>query len=218
MRSLLLLILASLLAVGCGTQTLLIEAPDTTDTTNSVNVIPVVLSSPTKPETYVYGSIMGLEKVYDGDTLKDVEFEICNPCDLRNPMLPFTERDGGVFFVTDIRLKGIDTPETRPWKAGRTQASLDREKALAKQARNYLRYQIHGADAIRFFDQTEDKYYGRIVAKMEIQKAGIWVDVSQLMIDCGYAVAYDGGRKAMDWGNAPHPTCTVPDSFDPTGG
>ena len=84
-------------------------------------------------------------RVYDGDTIQDVyiilktfeTFEKANnPVEILWPGI-FLKEDT-LYAVTDIRLRGIDTPETRPTKAGRTQESLNREKAAAEAARNAL--------------------------------------------------------------------------------
>ncbi len=157
------------------------------------------------------GTINDTNNVYDGDTIKDVRFLLCEPCALRNPVLPISQEGNKIYFWSDIRIRGIDTPELAPNQSGRTPESINREKALAIQARDYLRHQLATATGITMINQEEDKYYGRIVADIIIHRDGKEINVGDRMIACGYAVKYDGGTKTMDWGQAGiTPICNVP--------
>lgn len=125
-------------------------------------------------------------QVYDGDTIKDVRIEVNIPA-----------LEVGFYLVRDLRISGIDTPEKRPKKAGRTEESRVREKQAAAAARNHL-VSILAANDFQFkiADLSLGKYAGRILAEL-------WVEnekVSDLMIASGHAKPYDGGRKPQwDW-------------------
>ena len=197
------------LIVGCGdTQNSIVDTyPEELQNTETI-YLAFAPAAPNANGRAAVGEIASIDNVYDGDTIKDVEFLICNPCELRNPILSINQEGSKIYFVSDIRIKGIDTPELRPSKAGRTEASLNREKALATQARDYLRHLLANADSITIDNQEEDKYYGRIVADVIIRKDRQTTKVGDKMIECGYAVAYDGGAKSMDWGaEGITPTC-----------
>ena len=92
---------------------------------------------------------------------------------------------------------------------GRTEESVAREKELAYAARDYLRTLLRNATNIRIRNLDDDKYFGRVVADVALEILGDYIDVAERMIACGFAVPYDGGTKAMDWGTAPDPTCEI---------
>lgn len=122
-------------------------------------------------------------QVYDGDTIKDVRISIEIP-----------SLEVGFWITRDIRINGIDTPEKRPWRAGRTAESLLAEKAAAKQARDYLIGILEANDfAFEVGDVGYGKYAGRVLADVFV--AG--ENVSNLMIEAGHAKAYDGGKKPV---------------------
>ena len=103
-----------------------------------------------------------------------------------------------MFIETDIRVAGIDTPEKRPLKAGRTQESLLREKAAAAAARDEVvsLLQANGF-AFTLTEPTLGKYAGRTVA--HVNAGG--VDIATVLIEKGLAIAYQGGTKRNfdDW-------------------
>ena len=68
--------------------------------------------------------IRGEAQIYDGDTIKDVKLQVTIP-----------ELEVGFYLSRDIRVNGIDTPEKRPRKKGRTPEGIKREKAAAAEAR-----------------------------------------------------------------------------------
>ena len=200
------------LIAGCGdTQNSIVDTyPEETQNTEMI-YLAFAPAAPNASGGAAIGEIASIDNVYDGDTIKDVKFLVCNPCELRNPILPINQEENKIYFVSDIRIKGIDTPELRPSKAERTEVSLNREKALATQARDYLRHLLANADSITIENQEEDKYYGRIVADVIVRKDGQTTNIGDKMIECGYAVAYDGGTKSMDWGaEGITPTCIAP--------
>ena len=105
-------------------------------------------------------------KVYDGDTITIAS------------KLPNTPEP---IYRFQVRLNGIDTPEIK----GKTNA----EKELAKKARDDLTNLIMGK-LITLKNVTTEKY-GRILADVYIGD----INVSEWMIQRGYAVKYDGGTK-----------------------
>ena len=213
-RNVVLTLLVGILIMGCGVENPIVEVPaDDTHETSERHV--VFAAAPSLHGDSAFGEIETIENVYDGDTIKDVKFLICDPCQIQNPLIPLRQEGEKIYFVSDVRIKGIDTPELRPTKGERSQASVDREKALAIQARDYLRHLLSDAGSIRIENQGEDKYYGRIVADVIVIKEGVSMNVGDRLISCGYAVAYDGGTKTMDWGAAGiSPTCPVPVGID----
>ena len=83
------------------------------------------------------------------------------------------------------RLNGIDTPEIR----GKTVS----EKAKAIEARDFLKGKIF--DKMVKLKNIEYDKYGRLLADIFHEERNI----SQMMIDNGYAVAYGGGKKTKVW-------------------
>ena len=81
-----------------------------------------------------------------------------------------------------IRLDGIDTPEIK--------GKCEREIRLAKEARNFLRGVMEQASTSRVIKAHRDKYF-RIDATVLADS----VDISELMINKGHAVRYDGGTE-----------------------
>lgn len=155
------------------------------------------------PQTYpaLFGDH---SKVYDGDTIQDVYIVIKQ---FENRDFPAEALWPGVFLkgdtlyaVTDIRVAGIDTPEKRPKKAGRTPESLAREKAAAAEATREVQ-QLLESNNMEFVVAApqQGKYSGRTVAKVYVGKAKI--DVGQYLINKGLAYPYDGGTKQAfdDW-------------------
>ena len=83
------------------------------------------------------------------------------------------------------RLNGIDTPEMR----GKSVS----EKTKAIEARDFLKGKIFG-EMVQLTNVEYDKY-GRLLADIFHEERNI----SQMMLDNGYAVAYDGGKKTKVW-------------------
>ena len=107
---------------------------------------------------------------YDGDTCR---FDIPNVHPFFGENIP-------------VRLAGIDTPEKR--------GKCQHEKDLAIQARDYVMGILEKAQSITLKDVVRGKYF-RIVATVEADGQ----DVSDLLIQEGLAVVYDGGTKVKDW-------------------
>jgi endonuclease YncB( thermonuclease family) len=161
-----------------------------------------------------YGTIDSIDSVYDGDTIRDVSIQIypfrSRLSDMgkeRLTLWPGIERRAdGIYSIIDIRIAGIDTPERRPTRAGRTEASLQREKERAATATDFLKQLLleNSADdgTLVFVIQNlqPDKYAGRIVADVICVKGDAFINAADALLEAGHAVVYDGGTKTHDWG------------------
>ena len=193
LRRIILALLLCLSLAGCGTSDVLI--PDS--------------SAP-----IYYGTIDSIDAVYDGDTIRDVAILIYP---FHSPTLGMSEaqltlwpgierRADGIYSITDIRIAGIDTPEKRPIRGDRTEASIQREKERAEAATDFLKQLLidNSKDdgTLGFVVQNPelDKYAGRTVADVICFKDGVFTDVAEALLEAGHAVVYDGGTKTHDWG------------------
>ena len=123
-------------------------------------------------DLYVY-RIKSITKVVDGDTIDaniDLGFDIS-----------FTKR---------IRLAGIDSPESRTTNL--------KEKALGLESKEWLKKTLEDAKDILIKTEKPDstEKYGRIIGHLFIN--GQETSLNNQMIDEGYALPYDGGKKDMD--------------------
>lgn len=129
----------------------------------------------------------GIESVYDGDTITKLQVD-----------LGFNMK-----YINSFRIIGIDTPELR------TRSKI--EKIKGYQARTMLRLLIGDKQlAIKSISKKGTGKYGRLLGELYIHD-GVdlneegkitnhrWINAGQKMIDCGLAVAYDGGTKTKDW-------------------
>ena len=161
-----------------------------------------------------YGTIDDIDNVYDGDTIRDVAIQIYP---FHSPPLGMSEerltlwpgierRTDGIYSLTDIRIAGIDTPEKRPTRAGRTEASLQREKERAEAATDFLKQLLlensedNGTLGFVIQNPQLDKYAGRIVADVLCFKDDVSINVAEALLEAGHAVVYTGGTKTHDWG------------------
>ncbi|WP_254434803.1 thermonuclease family protein [Magnetospirillum sp. UT-4] len=85
---------------------------------------------------------------------------------------------------TNVRILGIDTPETR----GR----CERERDLARQAKDFVTARLVVDDVITLNDVTHDKYGKRVVARVV---TGGGEDIGAGLISAGLARAYGGATK-----------------------
>lgn len=85
-----------------------------------------------------------------------------------------------------VRVFGIDTPEIK--------GACEKEKQLAKDTKNYIKYILSKASYIDLEDVKRDKYF-RILATVKTSEG----DLAELLLDKGYAVEYDGGTKSKNW-------------------
>ena len=136
----------------------------------------------------IYKCVIDSQKqVYDGDTIKDVRIQVEIP-----------SLEVGFWLSRDIRINGIDTPEKRPRRKGRTIESLNAEKAAARHARLFLIDLLKANDfQFEIGDIGYGKYAGRVLADVFING----VSVAESMIAAGHAIAYSGGSKIPyeDW-------------------
>ena len=148
-------------------------------------------------ESKSYQAVMNEDsRVYDGDTIQDVFIAIKEFADVSadgEVLWPgILLKDDVLYIVTDIRLAGIDTPEKRPKKAGRTAESLAREKAAADAAQKALLKLVKDNNyEFTIRNPQLGKYSGRTVAE-------VWfgdINASEYMLQQGYAMRYDGGTK-----------------------
>ena len=111
-------------------------------------------------------------KVYDGDTITIVS------------TLPFEDSE---YYRFSIRLLGIDSAEIK--------GKSDAEKVLAIRARDALSSKILN-HTITLRNVTTEKY-GRLLANIYLDGECI----NNWMLENGYAIAYDGGKKTRpdDW-------------------
>ena len=123
-------------------------------------------------DPYVY-RIKSVGRVVDGDTIDadiDLGFDIS-----------LTKR---------IRLAGINSPESRTTNL--------KEKALGLESKEWLKKALEGAKDIIIKTEKPDstEKYGRIIGHLFIN--GQETSLNNQMIDEGYALAYEGGKKDMD--------------------
>lgn len=115
-----------------------------------------------------------VEGVVDGDTIDvliDLGFDI--------------------LFASRVRLAGIDTPESRTKDL--------REKALGLEAKEYLKYKLKDAKAVKIKTEKMDssEKYGRILGWIFVDDQA--VSVNEQMIADGYAWGYMGETKIKDF-------------------
>lgn len=152
-------------------------------------------------QTRTYPALLDeFSQVYDGDTIQDVYIDIA---DLRTEYaaevlwLGIFRKGKDLYAVTDIRIKGMDTPEKKPstkYKDGtvRPEAERDAERAAAALARAELLMLLEGNNMELVVANPEpDKYFGRVVADVFIDG----LNVADYMIEKGLAYPYDGGTK-----------------------
>lgn len=137
-------------------------------------------------------------KIYDGDTIQDVYISVKTlqkkdyPEEVLWPGI-YLEADS-VFAWTDIRIAGIDTPEKKPKRAGRTPESIALEKAAAAEAQQALADLFDAYDNAVYVANPElGKYAGRIVADVLVGPERI--SVAEYMLQLGHAYPYDGETK-----------------------
>ena len=119
----------------------------------------------------MYRYKVDIVKVIDGDTVDvDIDLGFCM-----------------VYKKQRVRLKGIDTPESRT-------RNLE-EKKFGLAAKAYLKEQLTGEDAYTHIELvSHDKgKFGRILGELFV--GGSSCSINQLMIDKHHAVPYDGQSK-----------------------
>ncbi|TDO96681.1 thermonuclease family protein [Marinomonas balearica] len=142
-----------------------------------------VLTSPAeaKPLATVYKAT--LIRVIDGDTMK-----------LRLEIYP------GLFKEVNLRIEGIDTPESRRGKkAGKT--ITDCEITLGQKAKSHAQKLLSNSPLLKVtdLDPAKSKYAGRINGKLWFvplyEKHGTAVNYGLYMIHQKLAQPYEGGTR-----------------------
>jgi endonuclease YncB( thermonuclease family) len=110
--------------------------------------------------------------VYDGDTIT----------------IGFKFR--GNYWKSSLRIYGIDTPELKPRRQGRTEESIIQEKEAAEKARDYLSGRILGKLITVKFNKLNDKY-GRLLGEVFLGRENL----VETMIGLGMGYEYGGGKK-----------------------
>ena len=140
----------------------------------SLVICPRVSATNSVKESHIYN--WKVLRIVDGDSLE-----------IANEFLP---QELKLF----VRIKGIDTPEKAP------RAKCEKENILAQKASNYTKNSIEKAQKnhqkITFSEIKWDKYGGRIVAKVMIDKN----DLGQELVRKELARIYNGEKK-KSWCN-----------------
>ena len=115
--------------------------------------------------------VKSVDRVVDGDTI-DISIDLG---------FSLTKKER-------VRLAGIDTPEKR--------TKNPKEKEMGYQATEFL--EMHLMEATRLTVKTEkDGKYGRMLGWLYKTDEDT-TSINQIMIDKGYAWAYDGGTKVRN--------------------
>lgn len=117
-------------------------------------------------------TVSEITSIYDGDTFR------ANIKDL-HPLIG--EHIG-------IRVSGVDTPEIR--------GKCEQEKKLARQAKQITVDFLRSAKVIELRNVKRGKYF-RVVADV----FGDNKSLTNVLLNSGLAVAYDGGTKSKNWCN-----------------
>ena len=115
--------------------------------------------------------VKSVDRIVDGDTI-DISIDLG---------FDLTKKER-------VRLAGIDTPEKR--------TKNPKEKEMGYQATEFL--EMHLMEATRLTVKTEkDGKYGRMLGWLYKTDEDT-TSINQIMIDKGYAWAYDGGTKVRN--------------------
>lgn len=118
-------------------------------------------------------SVYQITRVIDGDTV-EIKAEFLPP-PLPQKLL--------------VRLLGVDTPEKAP------RAHCKDENLLSLKAKLFTEEQISRAEKVEVVLMKWDKFGGRVLGDIILDGKKL----SQLLIDRGLAIAYNGERKTHDW-------------------
>lgn len=96
----------------------------------------------------------------------------------------------GRYWKSSLRIYGIDTPELKPIRRGRTEESVLEEKKAAEKSRDYLSGRILSKLITVKFNKSNDKY-GRMLGEVFLGKENL----AETMKGLGYGYEYEGGKK-----------------------
>lgn len=156
-------------------------------------------------EEVIYtGTITNIQKqVYDGDTINNVLMKVADKETKDGEVWPgVVVKKGEVYVSFDLRINGIDTPEKRPRKAGRTGVSLKNEKFAASRSRQAVIDLLNVSNGhIRLKHPKTGKYAGRMLANAYIlDERDELISIADYLIERGLALPYDGGTKTkVNW-------------------
>ncbi len=117
-------------------------------------------------------------EVYDGDT-----FTIAAN--------PFPDVPGSLTYQFQVRMNGIDAPEMKPKKAGRTEESLKDEKEAAAHTKAELSKLILNRCVTLQISSDDKEKYGRLLADVYIDG----IHVNSHLLKERLVVSYAGGTK-----------------------
>jgi len=115
--------------------------------------------------------VKSVDRVVDGDTI-DISIDLG---------FDLTKKER-------VRLAGIDTPEKR--------TKNDKEKEMGYQATEFLEMHLMEATKLTVKTEKEGKF-GRMLGWLYKSETDT-MSINQIMIDKGYAWAYDGGTKVRN--------------------
>ena len=127
-------------------------------------IAPFLLAAPAVAADYEWPIV----RVIDGDTVK-VDASADLPPELAS---------------LSVRLRGVDTPETR-------RAKCERERQAGKAATAFVEQRIAEAERVVVRDPAWDKWGGRVVAGLILDG----LPLSETLIGAGHGRAYDGGKR-----------------------
>jgi endonuclease YncB( thermonuclease family) len=90
------------------------------------------------------------------------------------------------FDPIEVRLTGIDTPESR-----KRDAKCTKELRLGLSAKAWMKGKLPPSTRITLVWTGDREKYGRLLSTVMLKD----VNINQTLIRLGYAVAYDGGTK-----------------------
>jgi micrococcal nuclease len=88
-----------------------------------------------------------------------------------------------------LRVYGVDTPEKGH------QAKCNEERRKAQTATEFVQEKVANAKVIKVELRKWDKFGGRVLGDLIIDGKRL----SDLLVEEGHAVSYDGGRKSKNW-------------------
>ena len=149
--------------------------------TSAIIALSIIVTIP----AYAAGSDIYVDYVrnYDGDTVT------VNLIDLQD--IDMDETYAVLWKKIGIRVNGVDTPEIRTRCA--------QEKVLGKQAKALVKDVLKDAEYLSLRNVKRGKYF-RIVADIIINPGTPdEVNLKDILLESGLAVAYDGGKKTKNW-------------------
>jgi micrococcal nuclease len=101
----------------------------------------------------------------------------------------------GQKLTTNVRSRGVDTPELRG-------ADCAEEKALAEEATASIERMFPPGTWVYVNDVDYDKYGKRFVAQIDRWASDRFRSVTEELLEREFGVPYDGGTKIYDWCSA----------------